>query len=320
MTDEEIKQFLINNKLEFIRIEKNKQKSLDHIYFKLNNCIVYINRNSISKLPNYQFQNRNFVNPEDFIFFLKLKLSKIHNNYFTYDNFNFKSVRDLITITCPIHGDFELLYTNHLQGKGCIICSLKKVSERFAASQEHFIDKSQLVHGNRYDYSLVKYDRTFLKVTIKCSLHGNFEQIAAVHLRGGGCPKCGDNSATEKKLKNSIAGWDRSSYCGNYKESIIYLLKIIVKNQIFYKIGMTVNIEYRCNQLSLNISKVYKALVKINVLYFKKMSSWDTYDLEKELHKEFKDKRVKLNRKFNGYTECFNIVDFSKFIKIVNNF
>ena len=48
---------------------------------------------------------------------------------------------------------------------------------------ENFIERSRLVHGNRYDYSLVQYAGIFRKVKIICSEHGIFEQIAGNHIK-----------------------------------------------------------------------------------------------------------------------------------------
>ena len=51
-----------------------------------------------------------------------------------------------------------------------------------------FIEKANLVHNNKYDYSLVNYINNKTKVKIICKIHGAFEQIPDSHLRGRGCP------------------------------------------------------------------------------------------------------------------------------------
>ena len=57
-------------------------------------------------------------------------------------------------------------------------------------TQLEFIEKSKKVHGDKYDYSEVKYNGSSKKVYIICPKHGGFWQIANEHLRGGGCPLC----------------------------------------------------------------------------------------------------------------------------------
>jgi len=50
-----------------------------------------------------------------------------------------------------------------------------------------FIEKSINIHGNKYDYSLVEYVGSKMKVKIICRIHGVFEQIPTHHLNGVGC-------------------------------------------------------------------------------------------------------------------------------------
>lgn len=54
-----------------------------------------------------------------------------------------------------------------------------------------FVAKSKLIHGNKYDYSMVIYVNSGAKVIIQCPLHGQFLQIPDNHIhRKSGCPKC----------------------------------------------------------------------------------------------------------------------------------
>ncbi len=52
------------------------------------------------------------------------------------------------------------------------------------------ISKLVSVHGDRYDYSKVKYNKSEGKVTIICKEHGEFDQVYNTHLAGSHCPKC----------------------------------------------------------------------------------------------------------------------------------
>lgn len=66
-------------------------------------------------------------------------------------------------------------------------------------SLESFIEKSNLIHKNKYDYSKVNYVKSKLKVTITCKEHGEFEQAPFGHLLGRGCAKCGSKEHDEKR-------------------------------------------------------------------------------------------------------------------------
>lgn len=55
---------------------------------------------------------------------------------------------------------------------------------------ENFIERAKIVHGDKYDYSLVKYVKAKIPVKIICKKHGAFMQTPDKHLRGRGCRMC----------------------------------------------------------------------------------------------------------------------------------
>lgn len=63
---------------------------------------------------------------------------------------------------------------------------------------DKFIEKSKAVHGNKYDYSMVEFDKINSPVKIICPKHGVFEQLPSSHIIGKGCIMC----AGSKKLTN----------------------------------------------------------------------------------------------------------------------
>ena len=93
-------------------------------------------------------------------------------------------VRNKVKIICPIHGEFEQILHDHLNGYGCSYCSGKK------NYINDFILQSNLRHNNEYDYSKVILKNYKTKVKIICKEHGEFEQMPSNHVRGNGCPVC----------------------------------------------------------------------------------------------------------------------------------
>lgn len=55
---------------------------------------------------------------------------------------------------------------------------------------EKFVARAKQKHGDKYDYSKVKYVNNRTKVCIICPEHGEFWQTPNIHLRGADCPKC----------------------------------------------------------------------------------------------------------------------------------
>ena len=62
-----------------------------------------------------------------------------------------------------------------------------------------FIKKARDKHGDKYDYTNVKYDNAHTKVCIICKEHGEFWQQPNSHLNGNGCPKCGGTGRLTKE-------------------------------------------------------------------------------------------------------------------------
>lgn len=75
-----------------------------------------------------------------------------------------------------------------------------------------FIFKAKNVHGDKYDYSLVKFERSDKKVKIICKVHGVFEQNASSHLQGYGCPYCALKRMTREQFLEKANKIHRNKY------------------------------------------------------------------------------------------------------------
>lgn len=63
-------------------------------------------------------------------------------------------------------------------------------------SQQEFIEKATKAHNGKYDYSRVVYVNSRTPVVIGCPVHGYYEQLAGLHVKGHHCMKC------KHKIKN----------------------------------------------------------------------------------------------------------------------
>ena len=135
--------------------------------------------------------NKGKSNTNDFI-----KKSKvIHGNKYDYSLVNYIKAKKNVTITCPIHGPFEQLPNYHLSGSGCIYCSGRY------NKKEEFENNGNIIHSNKYDYSLVDYKNNKTNVTIICPIHGPFEQRPDNHIHGYGCLSCNESSGEKIIIK-----------------------------------------------------------------------------------------------------------------------
>ena len=65
-------------------------------------------------------------------------------------------------------------------------------------NKESFVERSNVIHHNKYDYSKVEYINSSTKVCIICPEHGEFWQSPNKHMSGRGCPKCAENLRNKK--------------------------------------------------------------------------------------------------------------------------
>ena len=147
------------------------------------------------------------------------KAKQIHGDRYDYSKVEYVNTKTKVCIVCPKHGEFWQTPDSHLRGKGCLKCFEIKKKTLYNLTNEQYISKAKLVHGDKYDYSKVEYVNAKTKVCIVCPKHGEFWQIPYVHLSGCGCPKCGiidkgDNSLNTKDFieKSILIHGDKYDY------------------------------------------------------------------------------------------------------------
>ncbi|PLT24632.1 hypothetical protein [Pseudoalteromonas sp. MelDa3] len=123
----------------------------------------------------------------------------IHEYKWNYDKTKYINNHKKVIITCQEHGDFEQTPGSHKSGKGCPRCGVIKSTDSGKVKYEEFLKRAKEAHGDKYLYDLVEYSSFNEKVSIKCLLHGVFNQSPASHVRGSGCPICGLESSREKR-------------------------------------------------------------------------------------------------------------------------
>lgn len=119
---------------------------------------------------------------EEFI----IRAKQIHGDKFNYSKTVYISANKSLEIICKEHGSFWQTYGNHVDKKqGCPKCY-----GNFPRTTEEFIRESTEIHSGKYGYCKSEYKNLKSKVTIICSVHGEFKQSAVTHLKGSGCKAC----------------------------------------------------------------------------------------------------------------------------------
>jgi len=193
-------------------------------------------------------------------------VSKCHNNKYDYSLVNYINVKTKVKIICPIHGEFEQTPHDHLRGSNCPKCS-----NVYSPTNDEWIEQARNIHGDKYIYDKVEYIKTHNKVIITCPIHGDFEQDAASHLQGRGCPKCGYESSsicqqmsTSEFIERSIKlHGDTYDYSFVKYTGIFNPVKIICKEHGMFEQQPVVHLRGGCS----------KCLLKGQTLLFQKLKA-----------------------------------------------
>jgi len=117
-------------------------------------------------------------------------------NKFDYSKVKYINNTTKVCIIDENGNEFWQTPSNHLSGFDCSKVNIRK-------NTEDFIKNAKLVHGDKYDYSKVKYVNCKTKVCIICPEHGEFWQIPNNHLKGQGCNKCAIEKNHRLQRKNT---------------------------------------------------------------------------------------------------------------------
>ena len=94
-----------------------------------------------------------YLKTEDFIRRVKL----IHNiDLYDYSKVEYINAKTKVKIFCNFHKEyFEQTPDKHLGNQGCYKCGRITSANKQRGNAEDFIRKSKIIHGDKYDYSLV---------------------------------------------------------------------------------------------------------------------------------------------------------------------
>lgn len=159
--------------------------------------------------------------------------NEIHNCKYSYNKVEYINCKTKIVIECPIHGDFKQTPYHHLLGKGCQVCGRAKIIYKYSKKSnlsDKFIEKARLKHGDKYDYSEIKYINSKSKIIIKCRVHGDFNQRPSDHIRSvTGCKKCSHELLAIKRNGKNNPVWNSDREYVNLRKNISVRCKNLLR-------------------------------------------------------------------------------------------
>lgn len=203
--------------------------------------------------------------------------------------------RNLITIICPKHGEFNITANSHLRNHECNKCRYENHPSIPKYTKEQLIKRCRKIWGDRFDLSELVYTGIRDSHRIKCNRCGcYFNQTldSLLNQRADGCRNCSPN-----------AMWTRTNwveFC-NKKDRLdpmVYIVNFFDENESFVKIGITSRSIYeRLVEYPFEY-KVIKTIIG---------SPLFVYDEEVRLHRKFRNYKYTPIKQFAGSTECFSL-------------
>ena len=236
--------------------------------------------------------------------FLDRATSK-HGTTYDYSKVVYKAAKSKVIIICPTHGEFLQTPDDHTSGSGCIECSREKTAKRMTGSRKvsvgSFARRANSVHGHRYDYSKVAFNKTIDKVTIGCALHGDYILSVTKHLLGYECPKC----AMSNRIQN---GWSATAWklagekSKNFNAYSVYVVRCSNDTEAFYKVGKT----FKC--IEDRIKKFKEVGYSVEITTVITGTAAEMSKKEKDMHRVNKSNKYIPSVKFCGSQECYSEV------------
>jgi hypothetical protein len=226
--------------------------------------------------------------------FLK-RFKDVHGDRYDYSKAIIKGNWDKIDIVCLKHGVFrQTPAAHHRQRQGCPACGAERLGKWKLSNSLDFKNKAEKLHNGRYDYSLVSYEKSHLKVQIVCNqCCSSFWQSPNAHLAGKGCRSC------------NLSGFTYS------KPAYFYVLS----SGDITKVGITnKRPQDRVNDVSRSSGKTFAILDSFHLMHGE-----EALQVESEVLKELKALYKNPPEKFNGYTECFLNVDVENLQVLIRN-
>lgn len=136
--------------------------------------------------------------------FIKKSISIHGSDKFDYSRVNYVNNVTHVTLVCKKHNlEFEQLPSNHFKSiHSCPKC-VNENNSLLKYTYDNFLERSQKIHSDLYDYSEVEYFGVCEKVKIVCKKHGGFMQAPYLHFNGQGCPNC-STSKGELAIKSIL--------------------------------------------------------------------------------------------------------------------
>lgn len=222
-----------------------------------------------------------------------------HGKLYDYSNTVYVNAVTKVDIGCVLHGIFSTNPANHIS-KSAGTCGCPKCTGR-GLSTDEWVQRFNLVHNNKFDYSKFNYTTSFKKEIIICPVHGEFMQNTHNHSQGQQCPICSNESAW---INNSY--YNKVTAERNKKDWLkipckLYIIGLKGNDETFFKVGITSQDIYRR-------FRAHDLPYEIEVLKIVTTNRYNAVLTEVHIREVNEAFKYIPSIKFKGHTECYTDV------------
>lgn len=118
---------------------------------------------------------------------------------FDYSLLEYNGAHTKVKIICKNCGNIENKDpTNFYKGFGCLKCNIRRPNPK-QITKDQFINRSKIIHGEKYDYSKMIFIDLYNNVEIICPHHGSFYTKPTIHMHfKSNCPECRTSKGEEQ--------------------------------------------------------------------------------------------------------------------------
>jgi len=250
--------------------------------------------------------------PELSIEYYSKKISTKNKNNKVINIYN-KNGKVLIDYICQYCGLIEygkqVSYLFKEEYVGCNNCKVERIRTSQSLNIESVKKNIKNINPNINILSeTYKNARTLMKC--ECNICNHIWNPSYDSMRKGkGCPKC----ANENMVNDG--GYNKTTAIRNKEawksiKSFVYVVKMSIGNDIFYKIGIT-----KPNTIKRRFSALKNICDTMDILMIIEDNLFNSIFIEDDLHIMFKNKKYTPINKFSGWTECFSNIDLNDIYK-----
>ena len=264
-----------------IHNDKYDYSKVEYINSKTKVCIICPEHGEFWQTPYHHIHRKQtcpkckglYLTTEEYI----NKAKQLHGDIYEYSITHYIGSHKKLKILCPIHGEFEIIAKDHLNGQGCGKCRSTKIwNSRGRITTNEFIEKYYNKfpqNQNKLFFNESQYINNRTKITVKCIHHGNFEITPNNLMLGRGCSLCSNhyhyntNQIIQKFINIHKGKYDYSKV--NYVNNKTKVCIICPEHGEFYQTPSAHLQGQGCPKCKLSHleNKIYNILKEYNIIF-----------------------------------------------------